>query len=151
MYKFIINETGKSNSGSLIYYKDENSFDYVPSRNADISLLVGYLHVGIDSETMTAQQVWGLCPFEGWDKITLNIPTFIEGELILEGDIQPGMAYRIDESEKWFVKYDSLSGWVCIGESEVMKNDTVIKFAGGTIAVISDGKLKSLWLNPKLE
>lgn len=151
MFKFMINATGKFHSGSLIYYKEENSFDFVPSRNADISLLIGYIHIGVDSETMTVQQVWGLYPHEGWIKKTLNIPSFIEGELMVEGDIQPGMTYRLDGNEKWTAKFDSRTGWVCVGESEIIKNDIVIKFADNTIAVINDGKLKSLWLRPELE
>ncbi|NMA64907.1 MAG: hypothetical protein GX957_01530 [Clostridiaceae bacterium] len=151
MFRFIINATGKFHSGSLIYYKEEDSFDFVPSRNADISLLVGYIHIGIDSETMTAQQVWGLYPCEGWVEKTLDIPSFIEGELIVEGDIQPGMTYRLDGSEKWTAKFNSQTGWVCIGESEIIKSDTIIKFAENTIAVINDSKLKSLWLKPELE
>lgn len=151
MFRFIINETGKFHSGTLIYYKDENSFDFVPSRNADISLLVGYIHIGVDSETMIVQQIWGFYPYEGWIKKPLDIPGFIEGELMVEGDIQPGMTYRLDGSEKWTVKFDSQTGWVCIGESETTKSDTVIKFADNTIAVINDSKLKSLWLKPELE
>lgn len=151
MFKFKVNNTAKIHLGSLIYCKEENSFDFVPSRNADISLLVGYLHIGVDSETMTVQQIWGLQPYEGWIKKTLSIPNFIEGELVIEGNIQPGMTYRVDGSEKWTAKFDSQTGWVCIGESEIAKNDSVIKFADNTIAVINDDKLNSLWLKPELE
>lgn len=151
MFKFKINDTGKIQSGNLVYYREENSFDFVPSRNADILLLVGYLNIGVDSETMTVQQVWGLHPYEGWIKKTLSIPNYIEGELMVEGNIHPGMTYRIDGSEKWTAKCDSQTGWVCIGASEIIKNDTVIKFADNSIAVINDGKLKSLWLKPELE
>jgi hypothetical protein len=151
MFRFVINETGKFHFGSLIYYKGENSFDFVPSRNADITLLVGYVNIGVDSETMTVQQIWGLHPYEDWIQETLNIPSFIEGELIVEGDIQPGMTYRLDGSEGWTAKFDSQTGWVCIGESETIKSDIAIKFADNTIAIINDSKLKSLWLKPQLE
>lgn len=151
MFKFKVNNTAKIHLGSLIYYKEENSFNFVPSRNADISLLVGYLHIGVDSETMTFQQIWGFQPYEGWIKKALNIPNFIEGELMVEGNIQPGMTYRIDGSEKWAAKFDSQTGWVCIGENEIAKNDSFIKFADNTVAVINNDKLKSLWLKPQLE
>jgi hypothetical protein len=151
MFSFKINNTDKIYSGSLIYCKEENSFDFVPSNNADILLLVGYLHIGVDSETMTAQQVWGLQPYESWINKTLDIPNYIEGELMVEGDIVPGMTYRIEESENWTAQFDSGTGWVCIGESEKVKSTSFIKFADNTIAVINEGKLKALWLKPIIE
>lgn len=151
MLKFKINKTGKANSGSVVYIREENSFDFIPSRNADITLLLGYLHVGVDSETMIVQQVWGLSPFEGWNRKALNVPSFIGGELLLEGELQPGMTYRIDRSETWIAKFDSKSGWFCIGDCETKKNDSVIEFANNTVAVISDGLLKAIWLKPVLE
>ncbi|MEL7648771.1 MAG: hypothetical protein AAGU76_11800 [Sedimentibacter sp.] len=151
MFKFKLNNTAKIHSGSLIYCKDENSFDFVPSNNADILLLVGYLHIGVDSETMTVQQVWGFQPYEGWIKKTLSIPDFIEGELMVEGDILPGMSYRVNGGENWTAQFDSQTGWVCIGESEKVNRASFIKFADNTIAVINEGKLIALWLKPKIE
>lgn len=151
MFRFKANNTNKIHSGSLIYCREENSFDFVPSNNADILLLVGYLQIGVDSETMTVQQVWGFQPFESWIKKTLNVPNFIAGELMVEGDIVPGMSYRIEGSENWIAQFDSKSGWVCIGESEKVESASFIKFADNTIAVINEGKLKALWLKPKIE
>lgn len=151
MFRFKVNSTDNIHAGSLIYCKGENSFDFVPSNNADILFLVGYLHIGVDSETMTAQQVWGLQPYESWIKKTLSIPDFIKGQLMVEGDILPGMSYRIEGSENWISQFDSQTGWVCIGESEKVKSDSFIKFADNTIAVINEGKLKSIWLKPKVE
>lgn len=148
MFRFKINNNNKIHSGSLMYYRDENSFDFIPSNNTDIFLLVGYLHIGIDSETMTAQQVWGLQPYEFWIKKTLDVPNFILGELMVEGDIVPGMTYRIEGCENWTTEFDSETGWVCIGESKKIINDLFIKFADDTIAVINNGKLKALWLKP---
>ncbi|MCO5386044.1 MAG: hypothetical protein NHB14_10040 [Desulfosporosinus sp.] len=151
MFKFIVNTTGKSNSGSVVYSKEENSFDFIPSRNADIIMLLGYLHVGIDSETMSVQQVWGLSPFESWNKKALIIPAFSVGELLLDGDLQPGMTYRIAGSETWTTNFDSKSGWFCVGDCETIRTDNVIEFANNSVAVISDGLLKALWLRPAIE
>ena len=151
MFSFKINNTDKIHSGSLIYCKEENSFDFVPGYNSDILLLVGYLHIGVDSETMAVQQVWGLQPYESWINKTLDIPNYIKGELVVEGEILPGLTYRIEEGDNWIAQFDSVTGWVCIGQSENYKNASCIMFADNTIAAINEGKLKALWLKPIIE
>lgn len=120
----------------------------MPSRNSDITLLINYLQIGIDSETMAVQQVWGLDPYERWIESTLSMPIYTIGELQGWGDITPGLSYRIGWGEKWSVKFDPITGWVCIGETEMSENDSAIKFAEDTIAVLNNGNLKSLWLKP---
>lgn len=149
MYKFLANGNFKMNPGKLIYKKEENSFDFLPSKNADITLLLGYLYVGIDSEMMSVEQVWGFCPFESWYEQKLEYPRAFEGKLFLKEKLDPGMSYKMDG--KWTVKYDPESGWVCLGNDAISANDVAIEFAHNSIAVIADSMLKSLWLKPEFE
>lgn len=149
MYNFKAVENGKRVVGKVVYSKEENSFDFLLSRNTDIILLIGYLNLGIDSETMKAQQVWGFSPFESWGTNILRVPPYVTGELLLEGEIQPGTSWRIEGSEKWDTSFDSSSGWFCIGNSLYSETDTAIEFANDTIAVISNNHLKAIWMKPQ--
>lgn len=151
MIEFIVIANEKMNQGNLIYRKDENSFDFVPSKNADIVLLLGYVHIGIDSETMTVQQVWGYLPCENWKIQALTVPSAIGGKLLLKGELQPGMSYKIYPNDIWDTKFDPKTGWICIGENEPVMIDSIIEFASNSVAVIAGDKLKALWLKPEFE
>lgn len=146
--KFKIDNNRKKLEGQPIYLKDEYSFDFEPTENVDISLLVGYLTLGIDSETMQVRQVYGYNPNSSWTEKSLLLPLSTPGALILEGDIEPGVSKRLVDSNSWSSYYDRKSGWICIGSYELTANDKVVEFANETIAVVENGYLKSLWINP---
>ena len=39
------------NEGQVIYRKNENSFDFISNKRGDVSILIGYLQLSIDSLT----------------------------------------------------------------------------------------------------
>lgn len=148
---FKVNNTGVNHNGELIYIKNENSFDFKPSRNADITLMIGYIYLGIDSETMLAEQIWGYSPMLGWREKRLHLPNYIVGELKLNEKIESGISKRLISIEELQVNYDQKSGWICIGNEYVVQNEVAVEFATNTIAVLNNkDNLKSIWLKPTL-
>ncbi len=136
-------------NGELMYIEKENLFDFVPVLNNDIILLLGYIHIGVDSNTMKLQQIWGLSSKFSWVEKRLGIPNSKKGEVIVNEDIDPGLTKRIANSFEYGVSYDKVSGWICIGDYNVLHEDISVEFAKNTVAVIADGVLKALWLKPK--
>lgn len=61
--------------GVVIYRKKENLFDFIADKCGDISLLINYLQLSIDSVTHQLVSVWGFHPFHSWirTKIYLTI------------------------------------------------------------------------------
>ena len=72
-----------------------------------------------DSESGCATHLWGLNPHLGWINEKLVVPKAIEGGLKIEKiqdiSVQPGIALKIIDSDKWNTFYDEKSGWVCFG------------------------------------
>jgi hypothetical protein len=143
---FRINPNGKKHLGQVIFIKDEDTFDFEPSRNADITLLNKNLYIGFDSETMIAQQVWGFCPRARWLNKELKVPLTLDGQLILSENIEAGISKNL--TKNWTVNFDSKIGWVCIGDDSFSQNDVAIEFAANIIAILDRDKLKAIWLKP---
>ncbi|WP_042196909.1 hypothetical protein [Paenibacillus camerounensis] len=147
---FLAVDNGKKLSGQLFYIKSEYSFDVRPSRNSDITLMLDFLYLGFDSETMLAQQVWGYNPYVTWNERNLISPCYFVGELRLQELFEPGTSNQL--KEKWDTSYDSKTGWLCIGNEKHSKNDIGVEFANDIIAVVADtGELKSIWLKPYIQ
>lgn len=120
--------------GEVIYRRSENSFDFSPLRNADITLMIGYLYLGIDSEIMLARHIWGYSPFAGWLEKKLIVPTYFAGELILSIEMPIGISTKLGDSVCWKTYYDSEQGWVCIGDYNDSVTSIAVEFAENTIA-----------------
>ncbi len=145
--------TNKKNirlNGQLFYLEDEHSFDYKPYTNADIVILVGFLNLGFDSETMRAKSVFGYSNSRGWKKINLDVPTYSSGELILNHykSSVSGVSKRIRGSEKWETFYDEKKGWICIGNCEIISDVDSVEFLKDSVVVCKSGEIVSLWLKP---
>lgn len=138
----------KINEGIIVYKKNENSFDFVSDKIGDISLLIDYLQLNIDSLTNQLVSVWGLHPYKSWINITLDVPQFNKGIVEIENNYESGISYREEELNGWKTFYDNQNGWVCIGERNV--NGISIMFATDVCIVIKGNDIKSLWLKPKI-
>lgn len=147
---FKAKNTGVEYLGELIYIRGEHSFDFKPSRNSDITLMIGYIYLGIDSETMSVQQIWGYSSNFSWIEKELKVPAYFKGELILNEELEGGISKRLIESDEWQTSYDRNTGWVCIGNEFIEQNEIAVEFAKNTIAVLDRGILKAIWLRPKL-
>ena len=131
----------------LMYRPEEYSFDVEPKpQSGGSSLLVNDLQLEVDDDGRIIY-VWGLCPYHAWSEKSLNVPCARSGALMVDipDDLVPGISIRITR-ERWPVAVDRRSGWVRLGSDEA--GDEAIEFAPGSIALLSDGRLVSLWLHP---
>ena len=137
------------NEGQVIYRKNENSFDFISNKRGDVSILIGYLQLSIDSLTNQLVSVWGLHPFCNWIDEKLSVPQTINGIVELENDYDSGISYREKEFNEWKTYYDNKNGWVCIGDKNV--KGVSIMFASDIVVVIDNNNLKSLWIKPNFQ
>ena len=151
MIEFRIVADDEINKGEVIYLNEESSFDFAPSSNSDIIILFAYLNLGIDSNTMVAQQVWGFSPKESWKQKSINVPNYIKGKIKLVGEYEPGLSWRIDKDRMWQSYFDSTTGWYCIGEYDLEEEYKCIEFSTNTIAVIKNGLLQAILLKPTMK
>lgn len=147
MVGFIHSEIGTA-SGEVRYNLAEKSFDFAPRKNSDISLVINYIYLGIDSREMCINELWGFSPKEGWITQTLTPPDCIAGAVKLIGDFEPGKSYRYNRNDIWQVFFDQSSGWVCIGDSIISVQDKAITLANNACITISNGQCKSIWIKP---
>lgn len=133
----------------LIYRIDEYSFDYTPYGSTDISLLVDYLQIHIDSLYGKVHGVDGFHSYKIWKPAKLTIPTYKNGHLICTVKYPSGSINRIIQKVETF--YDENTGWICIGNMKDSKDTESVRFATDMIATIKDNKLIALWLHPRFE
>lgn len=137
-------------TGTLIYRKEDHSFDFEPIMSSDFSIMIGYLHITFDSYTRVARQIWGFHASDSWQHKILQQPISFQGELLLDDsiNIESGEVERIIEVDEWSTFYDHQSGWICIGDSHAIA-EVAIEFALSTIVVLEKNRLKAIWLKPE--
>ncbi len=130
-----------------VYNSQENEVDTIPKLNSDITLLIAYINIGFDSDTMVANQIWGFSPKDSWIEQKLSLPQISNNsDLKLVGDFEPG-AWRLDRSSTWKTFFDSETGWLCIGNPNAEAQDNSVKFMENAVAVLTaEAELKGLWI-----
>jgi len=147
--KFEYIYTEKIIEGKIVYRNSENSFDIEPIINTDISVLIGNLNIGIDSENFLIQQIWGYHPYSNWIKTELELPISKKGILKLITKVEPGTTKRLESTLEWNTYFDEKTGWVCIGNKVLIINDNSIEILRNGIIVLAKNKMiKALWLKP---
>ncbi|MDO4720147.1 MAG: hypothetical protein Q4A78_05755 [Peptostreptococcaceae bacterium] len=144
--KFLITEEECKNIGCPYYTKEEYSFNFEPRLAASVSILVGDVHISFFYSK--ARQISGYNPYLGWIKKDLTVPEAPQGVLRLEEE--PDEDERIEGSKTWKTFFDPKTGWVCIGNEDISMEMEAVEFATNTIAVISHGKLISIWVKPDM-
>lgn len=144
--RFICDTTKSSCNGKVIYNIIEKSFDFIPYRNTDIIMLIGYIQLGFDSETFEFQQLWGLSPYEKWDEGNVRVPEATQGKLYFSDDLLPGMTYRVVEADNWKNIYDTSVGWFYYGNGKIGKNCYNIVIGDNVIATIDEGLLCAIYI-----
>ena len=146
---FKINSIARGNMGKLTYNKESKEFDTRPNINSDITILVAYINIGFDSDTMVATQIWGIHHDFNWIETEVNSPKIVEGSLQLDIDVEAGTSKRIEEANSWKTYYDSKSGWIKFGMEENESRGFCVEVSSGTILEVDkNGNLVALWLHP---
>ena len=143
--KFIIDYNRNPQDKTLIYRKDEYSFDMSPwGHIMDIELVLNKLTFSVVDNMIT--QLSGFCGLPDEDDLTLKLPSYRMGSLLINHDFEHGFAYGMHEGE-FPVKVNRSMGLVCIGDPSQLSEG--VEFISGCIAIIDEqGLLSALWLKP---
>lgn len=138
----------KMKKGHVVHNVEEKAFDTIPKLNSDIILIISYVNIGFDSETMIANQVWGFSPKESWIEIDIDAPVnFKNAFLKLKVETDPG-SWRLDRETPWKAHYNPKTQWFCVGSLDLEVDDQCIVFLENAISVLnSSGELKALWIH----
>lgn len=135
--------------GKLFYLESSHEFLSEPSINSDITILVGYIYIGFDSESREATQIWGFLHDFNWKLSELALPKFIKGKVILNEEIDSGDSKRIAVANSWETDYDKNSGWLRFGGINNSAKINYVEFFSDTIMGIDENKnIVELWLHP---
>ncbi len=149
---FEVIESKINTFGRLIYLESSHEFVSEPSVNSDITILVGYIYIGFNSENSESTQVWGFHHNFNWKSSILIPPKAHQGKVVLDEDINPGDSKRITDANSWKTDYDISNGWLRFGgENNSLKSSYVEFFPGTIMGIDDDGNITELWLHPILK
>ena len=139
----------KATAGRVIYNPKEKGFDTLPDVKSDIALLIAYVNIGFDADTMCANQVFGLSPEYSWIRCKLFEPQSLTMcALKLDEEFDYG-TWRLDRDNEWKTFFDAESGWICIGNPGVVDGNINICFIDHAVAVLNtQGEMQALWMKP---
>ncbi len=134
---------------TIFYNSEEKGLDTSPETQSDITLLVSYVQIGFDSDDMCANQVFGLTPSYSWIQRKMSAPNkVISCALKLDEDFDYG-TWRLDKGDEWKCYFDSDSGWLCVGNPDIVTGTINVNFIDNAIATLDTlGALKALWIKP---
>jgi hypothetical protein len=136
---------------SIVYRKNEYSFDAIPKPEGGVSsILLNDIQLEIDTEGRILY-IWGLSPYTSWISVELSPPSGKKGiiNVELDKDVIPGVAVRIGEVGEWPVFHDDKLGWICIGNAVYTNQEETIELCADCRLVINDDNLVALWIHPK--
>ncbi len=141
----------KNNTGNkIIYTRDEGIFDTLLNCNSDINLLIGYINIGVDSESFRVNKIWGISPMESWAKIELENLTGVEDGVLLIKDqsVESGDTVRLDRGIEWKFCYDEVKNSLCIHKDihSNLQRYKNIRIFNNVIATLSGDDLIKIWI-----
>jgi hypothetical protein len=148
--RLVVDRTKRVVDSVLVYKMQEYAFATEPRpAGADTSLSANEVQLMVSGKDHQLLFVTGYCPYQSWHQTFLHVPSFTRAGLVVaEIDLQPGISIQLNRREaRWPVQVDVQSGWVCIGDAQ--SKGEGIEFAPGCVAVILDGQLVAIWLQPK--
>lgn len=151
---FSIEEGKLSHQGQIIYRSNDLAFDFLPHQIGNCTVLIGTINMDFiiyHGGIKRASQIWGYHP-NVWIREELHLPQFIQGNLILADNvIEDADIIQLEGSLQWQTYYDTRTDWVCIGNNNHERHDEAVEFATDIVAVVSEKKLKSLWVRPLMQ
>lgn len=147
-------------SGKAYYALDDSAFsfemDYKQSEHrvgpqGSASFSIKTLQLEVDIDTSLCIYTWGYCPVGNWKYSLLAPPTAQAGSLqaLSAGPMLRGVSVDIE----WMVRpqawFDPTCGWFCMGNKECVVDAIAVEFASGSLGVVADGRLQSLWIKPE--
>lgn len=150
--EFIVEYTDKIHIGDPIYINKEESFSYDPWLKCDFSIMIGkgYNSLNVDLTSGVVVHMSGLNSNFIWKLGIVQPPNARNGLLKIKitDSMIPGIG--ITYADDWNTVYDRQSGWIQIGDCCQIRETQFVTFAHETIAAIKRGKLKAIWIKPKM-
>lgn len=156
--KFLIKESKKIKTFSVIYDEDEYSFTTKPFESGSdfTSITIDTLQLEIDNEGKIVY-VWGYYPLTQC-KRTKTFPYRYEKKdlvAVLEKPPIPGVSISLIKNkrnshvcDRWPIYINQERGWICIGNPDTT-NKKLIQFAPDSIAALDkNSELIAVWLHP---
>ena len=147
--KFSVNKNSMIPQISLVYRKEDYSFDVEPlSTQGYTSILINDLHLEITYEGKIIY-VWGLCPLINYIETDKTPNNYTGGEVtVILDNPTPGISKRLNNDKRWPIYINKHSGWVCLGDP--LYTALSIEFIPNCVAVLDEYQLRALWLKPKV-
>jgi hypothetical protein len=148
----IAGSESQSRERSLVYRRDEYSFDTLPCDSGIFtSVLLDDLEIELEASGRVIE-IRGLCPYPSWEARTLVAPEAKPGSLRLVCDqpLEKGVSYRLNEERYLPVLFDERTGWVQV-KGEQAASEAVAIFPGVIFELTDQGEVSSLWLRPTFE
>jgi hypothetical protein len=144
--RFVIDYKDKVQERILSYIVEDCSFSMEPFiSNYDLELILNKLSLPlVDNKVM---QVDGFCGFSEWIKMRYQVPSYKQGALKVEHNLEHDYAYGIYDRDLP-VYVNGKSGWVCLGSPQ--QPGKAVEFIRNCVAVVDNSQeLAALWLRPR--
>jgi hypothetical protein len=151
----------------LLTYLEEFGFVFEPAAPVDLQLLaggagvaslsLGTLQIAIGVETGYLLYPWGYFPHMNWVESSLHPPDSDRSVLRAEADedrpFARGVSFDLPCDGEWIAEYDPHTGWLRISDNghHDKSRSHPVEFATSSIASVSEGRIRELWLQPEWE
>ena len=148
--------------GKLIYTEREYSFNFQPTRQADLERMIG--DSGVTSLSISCLQievsvyrgrllyVWGYHPWHRWERRKILVPDTLDGEVyfVSATPLSAGVSLGLEPmSANWRSLYDPGSGWIMITDTRHPTAMDLVRIAGGCVVGIEAAHLRAVCLRPE--
>ncbi|WP_037588721.1 hypothetical protein [Stenoxybacter acetivorans] len=161
---FEFNKSDRPLLGKLFYYQSEYSLDFIeypdedftklPSARGYTSISVDTLQIEIDIDTGKLLYPWGLFPLVNAIEKPLILPSSYYGEIYIRvrnSKLISGVSIDFPSAKNWVLYKDSSSGWIFIGDRNIIQYSFSIEFARNVIASIENNNIVAFWMKPIVE
>lgn len=157
--RFEIGWDGSLVIGEPRYVEEDYAFDFRMSSaekerltgpQGATSFVTGTLQLEVAVCNGRCLYVWGYCPIGGWSRAVLGAPVARRGSLTARCDkpLIRGVSIGIEEMIPPTAWFDPQSGWFCMGSKGHISGGRAVEFATDTVAVVTEGRIASLWVKP---
>jgi hypothetical protein len=141
--------------GRYIYVPDDYSIHFDESHLCEEdsqepygSLAVGTLELSISMQNGMLRFVSGYCPSRSWVASELKTPECLFGAVFVEDykTMMPGVTYPVETIRSPVVRFDSRSGWLCIGDDYRVGDVVAVQYSDDSIVLFEHSDAKSIWM-----
>jgi len=146
---FIARERSEQRDEVEVRYDDTAHSFLVSSHSQDEaqSVLVDDLEIHTDARGRVLY-VDGYAPRTRWIAFEALPPVARDGEVLADipGPVLRGSSVQLVSPTEWSTRFNSVAGWLCVGNPHPGPDATAVKVQPGTILVLEGERLAAIWL-----